>query len=183
MYNSLNKALKDQIEVVIGLEGIYSDNPLDAGGLTKYGITEAVARKHNYTGHMKDLPISKARDIYATDYIVKPKYDQVYYIAGAELASELIESGINCGTYRATKWLQRSINALTKPPENLLVEDGAIGSLTLEALTNLIYKRGFGGNIALTKMCNSMQCLHYVELAEGYAANKEFIYGWITNRI
>ena len=53
-----------EFQRVVLIEGGYSDNPLDSGGKTKYGITEAVARAYGYTGEMRDLPLSVARAIY-----------------------------------------------------------------------------------------------------------------------
>ena len=49
------------IDAVIDCEGGYANHPADRGGPTKYGITEAVARAHGYSGAMRNLPRDEAR--------------------------------------------------------------------------------------------------------------------------
>ena len=49
---------------VAPVEGGYADDPADLGGKTNLGITEAVARRHGYTGDMRDLTDSLAYHIY-----------------------------------------------------------------------------------------------------------------------
>ena len=48
------------IEGLIEREGGYANHPADKGGATCFGITEAVARAHGYTGGMRDLPRDEA---------------------------------------------------------------------------------------------------------------------------
>ena len=52
---------------VLGFEGGYSDDPDDRGGKTRFGITEATAAKHGYTGHMEDITLNFAKHIYKKD--------------------------------------------------------------------------------------------------------------------
>ena len=44
------------IDALIEREGGFVANPVDRGGPTRYGITEAVARAHGYAGDMAALP-------------------------------------------------------------------------------------------------------------------------------
>ncbi len=53
------------IEALIEREGGYSNHPSDRGGPTKYGITEAVARAHGFSGAMRNLPRDEAAAITA----------------------------------------------------------------------------------------------------------------------
>jgi len=57
-------------DYLLMVEGGYSNDKYDAGGETKYGITEEDARKYGYTGHMRDMPLSIARDIYDKKYYI-----------------------------------------------------------------------------------------------------------------
>lgn len=56
------------LEELIDREGGYVNHPSDRGGATKYGITEAVARAHGYSGAMRDLPRAEAAAIYRRLY-------------------------------------------------------------------------------------------------------------------
>ncbi|MGL4520836.1 MAG: glycosyl hydrolase 108 family protein [Phocaeicola sp.] len=59
-----------------------------------YGITERTARAYGYTGHMRDLPLQMAVDIYISEYITKPKLDKIFDIDSA-LGEDMIDFGIN----------------------------------------------------------------------------------------
>jgi len=60
--------MKDRFDKIfdylLKVEGGYSNDKYDIGGKTKYGIIEVEARKYGYKGHMRDMPLSIARDIY-----------------------------------------------------------------------------------------------------------------------
>ena len=62
------KLKNDLIAEIIEIEGGYVNHPADRGGPTKYGITEKVARAFGYQGDMRDLPKSKAFEIYDKNY-------------------------------------------------------------------------------------------------------------------
>ena len=61
-------AFDQALQHTVSLEGGYSNHAADRGGATDYGITEAVARENGYTGSMKDLPLSTAKEIYERRY-------------------------------------------------------------------------------------------------------------------
>ena len=88
------------IDAILRAEQGYVDHPDDRGGPTNHGITLAVARANGYDGDMRDLPVSLAREIYRRRYIVAPAFDKVAAI-NAEIAAELIDTGVNMGPARA----------------------------------------------------------------------------------
>ena len=45
--------IDDLIDVLIAREGGFVDHPADKGGPTRWGITQAVARRHGYMGQME----------------------------------------------------------------------------------------------------------------------------------
>lgn len=53
---------------LVDREGGYVNHPSDPGGETMWGVTARVARAHGYTGPMRDLPLSTARQIAKTTY-------------------------------------------------------------------------------------------------------------------
>lgn len=100
-------------------EGGYSDHPSDPGGKSRYGVTEAVARRHGYTGPMHELPLDVARRIYRIDY-----WDAIRAEAlPAEVRFDVFDAAVNSGVRQAVIWLQRAIGDV--------VVDGVIGPQTI----------------------------------------------------
>lgn len=60
MRESFNKAF----EIVVGLEGGYSNDPNDPGGETKYGIS----KRYNPDVDVKNLTLDQAKEIYLKRY-------------------------------------------------------------------------------------------------------------------
>lgn len=115
------KRFDDVFARVIGVEGGYSNNPVDAGGPTRYGITQAVARAHGYTDDMRDFPILQAKAIYTTDYWNALQCDSL----GPPIDEFIFDYGVNSGVAIAARSLQRAVGALP---------DGKIGPMTLTAV-------------------------------------------------
>jgi lysozyme family protein len=170
---------------VVGIEGRYSDNPADSGGPTMYGITLRVARANGYQGEMKLMPLSAAKAIYRTIYWDRLKLDMVSNIAGARVADELFDTGVNQGPVAAATYLQRSLNVLNQTAVLYadIPVDGDIGNLTIEALRSLFRRRGQEGATVLLRMLNALQGTSYIELAERRAKDEIFVYGWFKNRV
>lgn len=177
--------IEQYLDELIKREGGYVNNPADRGGATKYGITEAVARASGFKGHMRDLPLSVAKDIYRKQYWTSPRFNQVNVISAA-VAEELLDTGVNCGTGFAKPLLQRALNLLNnqgKSGWSDLVIDGVYGSATLNALKTYMAKRGREGEKALVRVLNIMQGQRYIEICERNPTQEQFFYGWISNRI
>ena len=172
------------IEEVIEREGGYVNHPADRGGPTRWGITEAVARRQGYMDDIRYLPQSDAVAIYKRLYWIAPGFDKVAEKA-PKLAAELFDTGINMGTGTATGFLQRALNALNRNARDYgdLTVDRRIGPATLLALHAFFRKRGTGGEDVLLKAVEALQGAHYVRLAETRPSQEAFLYGWIANRI
>ncbi len=171
------------ISPIIKKEGGFSDHPSDRGGPTKYGITEAVARANGYNGLMIDLPLSIAEDIYIRRYIQAPGFHKIAPIS-IELATEMIDTGVNMGPAIPTPFLQRLLNLMNQRGTRYadIFVDGAIGPITLDALDKFARHRGPEGLAVLTKAMNSLQAVRYIDLAEKKESQEDFIYGWLKNR-
>lgn len=172
------------IEEVIAREGSYVDHPDDRGGPTRWGITQAVARRHGYQGEMRRLPQSDAAAIYRKIYWVAPGFDRISEIA-PNLASELFDIGVNMGTGVATGFLQRALNALNRNNRDYadIIVDRTIGSATLRALDAFLAVRGDSAELVLVKAIDALQGAHYLRLAEVRPSQEAFLYGWLANRI
>jgi len=172
--------IDDIIEAVLRAEGRYVNNPDDRGGETNWGITKATARAHGYNGPMRDLPRYTAKQIYLNTYVVKPGYDKIADLSPT-IAAELVDTGVNMGPAVATRFLQRSLNALNRRGADYadIAVDGAAGPGTRTALSKYLAKRGAEGERRLLALLNALQGARYVELCEGRQANETFMYGWL----
>lgn len=174
----------EMIEAVIAREGGYVNDARDAGGATRWGITEAVARAQGYTGAMRALPREEAVAIYKRLYWLRPGFDRVAALA-PKLAAELFDTGVNMGPGVAVQFLQRALNALNRGAQDYadLKLDGTIGAGTLAALSAFLKLRGSAGERVLITACEALQGERYLHLAEQRPANEAFLYGWLANRI
>ena len=176
--------IADTITKLIEIEGGYSNDKNDSGGETRYGITVAVARAFGYAGAMATMPQSIARSIYAERYWHQPRFSDVAQHS-AEIAEELLDTGVNMGTGIAGRFLQRALNTLNQEGRTFpdMVVDGNIGSMTLAALSAYLKARGKPGEVVLLRMLNGQQSVRYMEIAEARASQESFMFGWQSNRV
>ena len=173
------------IEELIEREGGYVNHPADKGGPTRFGITEAVARAHGYSGAMSELPREEATAIYRRLYWLRPRFDQVAERV-PRVATELFDTGANMGPAVAATFLQRALTALNRGGKDYpdLVPDGRVGPATLTALDAFLDARGKkGAETVLLRALEALQGERYLRLAEKRPANEAFLYGWLANRI
>ena len=166
---------------VVAVEGGYVNNPSDPGGATNHGVTEAVARKNGYTGDMRDLPKETAQDIYRNSYIIKPGYEPSLTLSPA-VAEELVDSAVNVGPDRTSRWLQVSLNALNRGGKDYpdLKVDGRVGPATVRAFAALSRRRGDVKACELViKLLDAQQAQHYLSLTK----LETFTPGWVDHRI
>lgn len=108
----------DAFTKLVGIEGGYT---VDAGGPTRWGVTEAVARRHGYAGDMREYPQDEAKKVYATDYWAPLFCDQL----PPAMQYPVFDAAVNSGVGQATDWLQAALGVR---------RDGIIGPVTLAAL-------------------------------------------------
>src|SRR5215217_7672492 len=120
------------IDELLEREGGYVNHPADKGGPTCFGITEAVARAHGYSGSMRQLPREEAAAIYKRIYWLRPGFDEIAR-RSARIAAELFDTGVNMGPAVAATFLQRALTALNRNAKDYadLTPDGRVGPLTL----------------------------------------------------
>jgi lysozyme family protein len=113
--------------IILAEGGIYTNDPDDAGGPTRWGITIPVLSKHRKrqvnANDIRILARDEAEDIYRVQF-VRP-FDGI----GEHVRVNAIDFGVNAGVYRAVFLLQQIIGADT---------DGKIGLQTrsLSSLRN-----------------------------------------------
>ena len=173
------------VDTLIDREGGFVNNPADKGGPTCFGITEAVARAHGYSGPMRSLPRSEAAAIYRRLYWQRPRLDEVAK-RSARLGAELFDTGVNMGPAVAVTFLQRALTALNRNGKDYadLTPDGRVGPTTLAALDTFLTVRGrSSGETVLLRALEALQGERYLRLAERRPANEAFLYGWLASRI
>lgn len=169
------------IDDIIRKEGGYVNDPSDSGGATNWGITEKRARQSGYTGDMRTMPRSVAEQIYTEDY-----WDAVRATSMAALSpavvTEVVDTGVNMGTARAVRFLQRALNVMNVGGElyDDLAVDGHAGPATIAALEAYLAVRS--EDVLLTAL-NCLQGAAYIELAEHREKDERFVYGWIKQRV
>jgi lysozyme family protein len=167
------------IDGILAKERGFVDHADDRGGPTNWGVTQAVARANGYTGDMRDMPQSLARDIYFKRYIVAPGFDLVADV-DMHIASEAIDTGVNMGPQRAAEFLQRCLNVFNLRGSRYadVFVDGRIGPVTVEALRAFLAWRGDKGQRVLLKALNCEQGHKYIEFAENNPSQESFVFGW-----
>ena len=103
-----NKVFDNIFKYLLKVEGGYSDDKYDTGGKTKYGIIELEARKYGYKGHMRDLTLDIAEDIYFQKYFKRNRLDEVI---NSKIALSICDWTVNSGKYGLTK-AQLTLNEL-----------------------------------------------------------------------
>lgn len=113
---------KDVIDQVIAREGgaATTNDPADHGKRTQYGISEKANPQAWADNKVSE---AEAREIYEKKYVIGPGFSK---IADKQLRAQLIDFGVNSGSFLAIQRLQ----------EILCVSvDGILGPKTLEALS------------------------------------------------
>ena len=174
--------MKQQIiDAIIEREAGYVNDPSDSGGETNFGVTEEVARLTGYAGDMCDLPRDLAFSIYSGLYWNTVRADDLLALS-ASVAAEVVDTGVNMGTSRAGKFLQRALNVYnqrgTLYPD--LIVDGQIGQATIAALRAYLETRD---ELTLVKTLNCLQGAYYVALCERREKDERFVYGWFNHRV
>lgn len=163
-------------------EGGYVNDPIDPGGETNHGITIAEARRNDYTGRMRDLKRHCEGDadvcadsIYYDKYIMKPGYGPMVIIA-FPVAKELVDTGVNMGPPRPSRWFQQAVGA--QPV------DGKVGPKTIEAYIN------FAARLGKPAACKSVldymdrkQEEEYLRLIRVNPKLIKYKRGWLRTRI
>ena len=154
-------------DYLLMVEGGYSNDKYDAGGETKYGITEEDARKYGYKGRMRDLQLGIAKDIYNKNYYHKNGLDT---LKSDKIALSVCDFVVNAGVWGAKK-AQAALNELGFD----LRVDGILGTKSLDALNEV------DENKFLEKY-HDLQRRYYRVLAANKPSQKKFLTGWL-NRV
>jgi len=117
----MNEHFNKVFEFTLGMEGIYSNDPSDPGGETKYGISKKAFPNLD----IKNLTIKQAKEIYYKDYWVPASCDKLVLLGYPMLAKVIFDSSVNCGVSTAKKLVQMYLG---------ITIDGVFGPQTFKAI-------------------------------------------------
>jgi lysozyme family protein len=155
------------------------NHPNDPGGATNLGITERVARDNGFTGDMRNLSRSAAFDIYQRQYIEAPGFMPLVEIDAA-VAEEVIDTGVNMGPARPSRYFQRAVNEVCN---TTLAIDGAIGPVTVKAWADCRAHLGAKSCVAMLNSLDRQQEAEYDRLVQRNSRLRVFRRGWQNHRI
>jgi lysozyme family protein len=159
MYSS--KFLK-AFDVLMCHEGGYVNDPQDAGGETKYGIS-----KRSYPHlDIKSLTRDRVRQIYFVDFWMKAKCEQ---IDNEDIATKFFDLAVHAGISQAVKLIQRALRSAGEQ----VVEDGVIGPITLTAINK-------SDPTDLLASLKSEAAGYYRLIASLNPSQQRFIEGWLN---
>lgn len=167
------------LAAVVALEGGYVDHPNDPGGATRYGITERVARQNGYTGPMRTLPKETALRIYEKQYVRKPGFLPLVEI-DAEVAEEVIDTGVNMGSARPTRFFRRAVNEVCG---TTLPITTSMDAVTVKAWRDCRINLGPRSCVAMLNSLDRQQRAEYDRLVRVNPRLKVFYRGWVNHRI
>jgi lysozyme family protein len=180
---------KKAYDITMGNEGFYDNDPSDVGGETYKGI----ARNYDSSWegwliiddfkHKPNFP--KCIDVNILEKSVQKFYKMKYWdvflgdkVTNQDIANELFDTSVNMGGKDAVTFLQMSLNALNRNQKlySDLVEDGSMGSISLNALA-LLPKEDI---IVLLKMMNVLQGMHYMNYMRKSPIQEKYARGWFS---
>jgi lysozyme family protein len=179
-------------DITMGHEGGLANHPLDAGGLTYKGITirdhpnwsgwnnvKNAMRVTGDTTQVNRILAANAelqkdvRKFYKLNYWDVNRLDQ---FTRQNLANEVFDTGVNCGTRTAAMMLQEALNlcnVFQKLYKNIDM-DGQVGPITL-AMVNAHPKPGM-----LFKMMNLLQGERYIHIMRKNESQEVFATTWLS---
>lgn len=154
------------ISTILDTEGGFSNDPLDRGSATKYGVTrETLGEFRRTTASIADveaLTRSEATNIYRTRYLEAPGLD---HIADDRLRHLMLDSAVQHGPGQAVKFLQRALH---------VPDDGILGPLTLHALASS------ADDAAVYDAVWAQRALFYAHIVKHDPSQRRFAGGWFT---
>lgn len=152
------------IEIILGFEGGYNNDPSDLGGETNFGI----AKRFYPALDIKGLTKAKAIEIYRSDYWQKNDIEEYPEV----IRLQMFDMCVNMGSKGAISVLQATLN---KMGYNLTV-DGQIGPKTLQAAE--LSASSEYTKIVLPHFLAMERLNYYIHLAVCRPAQLKFLNGW-----
>lgn len=170
------KGFQNALEATFAHEGGWSNHPMDRGGKTMLGITEASWTDYCRRRGFLVKPIQQVTREDAERFY-RLEYWDAMGLSGMDhepVAIEIFDSSVNCGRGNGAKFAQRAFNFLRHNSMTPLVEDGAFGPRT-RAAVNLIAGKYLDSMLAAL---NGEQYRHYQSIVDRDPSQRSFSRGW-----
>jgi len=156
---------EEAVAAVLRDEGGYVNDPNDAGGETKYGIS-----KRSYPSlDIADLTAEDAEEIYRRDWWVKYQYELLPW----PFSAKAFDIGVNIGGKASIMLLQHALWDMNDSPGDATIDDdGVLGGRTL-ALVHLAPPSALYA--AYIKAIEA----HYYDIVERNPRNEKYLAGWL----
>jgi len=151
---------RNVVERTLRMEGELADDPLDSGGLTKYGISQAQYPDLD----IANLTLDQAKEIYERDYWNNLRLGE---ISSDRVAWKVFDIAVNCGTPRAAVMLQRAVG---------VEQDGIIGKATIARVNENITLKNT--QVVIDTLAE-LQARHYAKTVRNRPTNAKYIVGWM----
>ncbi len=175
------------VEVVLKNEGVIcSSNPLDNGGITKFGISFRLLKSLSSEDLREcgiDFPVQEDDVRYMTVDQAKKVYKLVFWdkfrfseIESQPVCNYIFDMAINMGASSAIKCAQRATWAINLNQfRDRIADDGVYGSITLNAINSK-------STVILGLMCamKAERGNYYRNLIIKNPQKKEFLNGWLN---
>lgn len=157
------------LSFVLAREGGYVDHPLDKGGATNKGITQATfdswrSRLRLHTSPVKDITPTEVEAIYRRHYWIDGRCDDISDIRPVTAIAHF-DACVNHGLSRAAKMLQEAIGTVKV--------DGSIGPQTLGALAEM-------SDYDLARRYLEVRYRFYHSIVRNSPSQKVFLNGWMS---
>jgi lysozyme family protein len=160
---------KDIIAAIMQREGWdkETNDPLDSGGRTKFGIAEA---SHPEAWADGDVTQKEAEDIYFEKYV-----HPFRLVTDLHLLHQLVDWGVTSGPVTVARMFQQLVGAPV---------DGQIGPRTVAAIEAYPGGTLFGnvvpGAVLLNLAVQQARALHYAGIAKRRPKDLRFLLGWLN---
>lgn len=153
--------ISDIIGDIIQREGPPTNDPLDAGGRTAYGISERANPSAWADGVVTE---AEARAIYERKYVIWPGFDKIH---DPRLQAQLIDFGVTSGPQLVIMKLQEILH---------VTMDGVLGEITLAELAKY-------DSAAINRLLVVSRIKMICKLVQKVPTNIKYLLGWINRAL